>query len=71
MSQTCEYVPVALQEPTIQCNDNLVIIQCQTDRSSLHYRINQAGAFKAYEEPFSIAQDTLVEAYSTYKTQTS
>lgn len=43
-----------LQDPTIQCNDNLVIIQCQTDRSSLYYRINQTGVFKAYEEPFSI-----------------
>lgn len=27
--------------------------------------------FKLYEEPFAITQDTLVEAYSTYKEQTS
>ena len=47
------------------------MLSCATPRSSIFYRLNQTGDFKKYEEPFTISQDTLVEAYSTYKTQTS
>jgi len=67
----CEYVPIVVSAPSIRCDDNLVIITCATPRVTLHYRLNQAGDFKEYEEPFSISQDTLVEAYATYKSQTS
>ena len=71
VSQECTYVPVTLYAPTIRCDENLVMLSCATPRSSIFYRLNQTGDFKKYEEPFTISQDTLVEAYSTYKTQTS
>ena len=71
VSTTCTYVPISLADPTIRCDENLVIISCSTPRTTLYYRLDQVGNFQKYEQPFSISQDTLVEAYSTYKTQTS
>ena len=71
IEQECTYVPVQLAEPTIRCDENLVIIGCATPRSTIFYRLNQIGDFRTYDEPFTISQDTTVEAYSTYKSQTS
>ena len=71
VSETCTYVPIVLSAPTIRCNENLVILACITPRASIYYRLNQTGDFRLYEEPFSITQNTLVEAYSMYKSQTS
>ena len=71
ISQTCQYVPIELEVPSIRCDENLVILSCSTPRASIYYRTNQVGNFKLYEEPFAIVEDTLVEAYSTYKQQTS
>ena len=67
VSQTCTYVPVVLADPTISCDDNLVIITCSTPRSTIYYRLGQSGDFSQYEGPFGITQTTTVEAYSTYK----
>ena len=71
VSEICTYTPVTLVAPEIMCDNNYVIITCETARSSIYYRTNQIGEFRLYQEPFSISQDTLVEAYSTYKQQTS
>ena len=71
VTETCTYVPVELVAPTILCDNNLVIITCATARSEIHYRLRQTGDFQLYQEPFNITQTTVVEAYSTYKNQTS
>lgn len=71
VSQVCTYIPIVISSPTIRCDENLVIISCTTPRVTLHYRTNGSGDFRTYEEPFSIQQNTLVEAYATYKNQTS
>ena len=54
VTQVCEYVPVVLSNPSIRCDDNLVIITCSTPRSTIYYRLGQSGDFAQYEEPFSI-----------------
>ena len=71
VSEECTYVPVVLAAPTMRCDENLVIISCATPRANIFYRLNQTGNFVAYVEPFMISQNTIVEAYSTYKSQTS
>lgn len=71
VSQTCTYVPIELADPTIRCDENLVIISCSTPRVTLHYRLNGTGDFQTYEEPFYISANATVEAYATYKNQTS
>ena len=71
VSEECTYVPVTLYAPTIRCDENLVMLSCTTSRASIFYRLNQTGDFRAYVEPFTISQNTIVEAYSTYKNQTS
>ena len=71
VSETCVYVPVVLADPVIECVDNVVEITCDTHRAEIYFRRNEIGQFELYEEPFTIEEDTLVEAYSTYKQQTS
>ena len=71
VSETCVYVPVVLADPVISCEDNVVEITCETSRAEIYFRRNEVGEFVLYEEPFTIEEDTLVEAYSTYKQQTS
>ena len=71
VSQTCTYVPVVLAAPTISCAGNLVTIACTTPKSAIHYRLGEQGEFSLYGQPIEIEADTVVEAYSTYKGQTS
>ena len=71
VSETCEYVPIVVSAPTISCANNIVELECTTPRSEIFYRTGGAGEFVAYMAPFEIFEDTLVEAYSTYKQQTS
>ena len=62
---------MVLAAPVISCEDNVVEITCETSRAAIYFRCNEVGEFALYEEPFTIEEDTLVEAYSTYKQQTS
>ena len=71
VSQSCIYVPVTLVAPTIDCSNNLVVVSCTTPRAAVYCRLGGAGSFSLYEGPFEISQDTLVEAYSSYREQTS
>ena len=71
VSEECTYVPVVLEDPVITCEDNIVEIACSTHRAEIYFRRNEVGQFELYEEPFAIEETTLVEAYSTYKQQTS
>ena len=69
--ETCVYVPVVLAQPVITCNGQLVTITCATDRSEIYYRLNETGEFSLYTQQIPISEDTVVEAYSTYRNQTS
>jgi len=71
VSESCTFIPITLADPSIRCDENLVIITCSTARTTIYYRLNQVGDFRTYEEPIEISADTFVEAYSTYKNQTS
>ena len=71
VTQTCTYVPVVLATPVITCSDNVVTITCATSRSQIYYRLDGVGSFVLYSSPIEIIADTDVEAYSTYKNQTS
>jgi hypothetical protein len=70
-TQTCTYAPIVLANPRIACNDNMVSIGCFTPRSTIYYRIGDSGNFTAYDGAFFINENTSVQAYSTYKNQTS
>ena len=69
--ETCVYVPVVLAQPVITCNGQLVTITCATNRSEIYYRLNETGEFSLYTAQIPILEDTVVEAYSTYRNQTS
>jgi hypothetical protein len=71
VSQKFSYEGEALANPVIQCNNNHVIITCTTYGSLILYRTGGTGQYQAYQGQFSISEDTLVEAYSTYNGQTS
>lgn len=71
VTETCTYVPIVLSAPVISCSDNLVTITCATNRSQIYYRLDGIGSFALYSAPIQISADTDVEAYSTYKNQTS
>ena len=71
VEETCVYTPVVLAAPVISYADNVIDISCSTIRAQIYYRLNQEGTFLLYEEPIIITEDTYVEAYSTYKNQTS
>ena len=46
-------------------------ITCATNRSEIYYRLNETGEFSLYTAQIPILEDTVVEAYSTYRNQTS
>ena len=71
VAQTCTYVPIAIADPVISCVDNIVSIACMPTRAEIFYRTNGSGSYQTYTIPFEINADTLVEAYATYKQQTS
>ena len=71
VTETCTYIPITLVAPNILCNDNEVVLTCSTPRASIYFRTGGTGDYQLYQEPFAIVEDTLVEAYSTYKNQTS
>ena len=71
VEETCVYVPVVLAQPVITCNGQLVTITCATNRSEIYYRLNETGEFSLYTQQIPISEDTVVEAYSTYRNQTS
>ena len=48
-----------------------MVLTCSTPRASIYFRTGGTGDYQLYQEPFAIVADTLVEAYSTYKNQTS
>ena len=69
--QTCTYAPVELKAPVIICDGEEVFISCETTAATINYRLNQEGSYSAYTTSFNIAEDTVVEAYSTYRGRVS
>ena len=71
VSATCVYSPIVLVSPVITCDGEFVTITCETQDSTILYKIGQEGTYAAYTVPFSISADTTVYAYSQYNGQTS
>lgn len=71
VEETCEYVPVVLEDPEITCDGEEVTITCDTIGAEIYYRTGQQGNYVLYSTPFPIYADTVVEAYSVYGVQTS
>ena len=71
VSQNCIYNPVVLEDPIITCDGENVTITCNTQGSSIYYRLDQSGSYALYSAPIAITADTLVEAYSTVNGKTS
>ena len=69
--ETCVYSPIVLTAPTILCNGDQITITCNTANAEIYYRLNQQGNYTIYTTPISILQDTLVEAYSSYRGRVS
>lgn len=64
-------VKEGLSNPDIICDGLNVTITCETQGSSIYYRLNEAGTFGLYSLPIPITADTIVEAYSVYSGETS
>lgn len=71
VEETCEYIPVVLEDPEITCDGIEVTITCDTAGAEIYYRTGQEGSYVLYTAPFPIYADTVVEAYSVYGVQTS
>ena len=64
-------VKEGLSNPDITCDGLNVTITCETQGSSIYYRLNEVGKFGLYSLPIPITADTIVEAYSVYSGETS
>ena len=64
-------VKEGLSNPDITCDGLNVTITCETQGSSIYYRLNEIGTYSAYTAPIAITADTIVEAYSVYSGETS
>lgn len=64
-------VKEGLSNPDITCDGLNVTITCETQGSSIYYRLNETGTFGLYSLPIPITADTIVEAYSVYSGETS
>ena len=64
-------VKEGLSNPDITCDGLNVTITCETQGSSIYYRLNEVGTFGLYSLPIPITADTIVEAYSVYSGETS
>ncbi len=62
---------VLLLPPEVAFDGETIELECDTAGAEIHYRLGQTGDFALYTGPISIAQDTVVEAYSTYQSHTS
>ena len=71
VSATCIYSPIVLVSPVITCDGEFVTITCETQNSTILYKIGQEGTYTTYSVPFAISADTTVYAYSQYNGQTS
>jgi len=69
--ETCTYSPVVLVAPVILCNGEQITITCSTQNAVINYRLNQEGAYSEYTTPITISEDTLIEAYSSYRGRVS
>ena len=65
------YPDDGIGEPVITCDGKYVEINCDTPAADIFYRIGSSGQFSQYEAPFEINSTVTVQAYSTYRGQTS
>ena len=62
---------VLLLPPEVSFYGDTIELECDTVGAEIHYRLGQTGDFALYTGPIAIVEDTIVEAYSTYRSQTS
>lgn len=55
-----------LYTPVIVCDDNEIIISCDTSEAVIYYRLNQSGNYTQYVSPIAISENTIVESYAMY-----
>ena len=63
--------PIVLARPVISCDGEYVTITCETQGSSIYYRLDQTGTYSLYTSPIEISRTTVVEAYSVLNNNTS
>ena len=68
------YDDIAIATPVVTCDvNNLVTITCDTSGATIYYKTGQtrAAEYTVYTAPFTISEDTVVEAYSELNGETS
>ena len=61
-----------IDDPVITCTDGQTItITCETQGSSIYYRLNNTGEYILYTDPISIHEDTTIQAYSQLEAEKS
>ena len=61
-----------IADPVITCTDGQTItVTCETQGSSIYYRLNNTGEYILYTGPISIHEDTTIQAYSQLETEKS
>jgi hypothetical protein len=61
-----------LYPPVISFNgEDTIVLTCDTENATIHYRLNQNGEYQLYTQPIVIIQDAVVEAYSALDSHTS
>lgn len=66
-----DYGAVQVDDPEISCDGSDVTITCETEDSSIYYRLNETGNYSAYTAAIAISADTIVEAYATLSGESS
>lgn len=60
-----------IEKPVIDCDGEIVTINCDTPSVDIYYRLNQSGQFEVYTDAIEITADTIVEAYAYLNGETS
>ena len=61
-----------IENPVITCTDGQTItITCETQGSSIYYKLNNSGNYILYTGPISIHEDTTIQAYSQLEAEKS
>ena len=69
VSENC--VAAVIAEPVISCNGRYVTITCETENTTIHYKLGENGEYTTYNDPIAISTDTDVYAYATRGSKSS
>ena len=53
-----------IEAPNIDTINNTIVLTCDTQGTTIYYRLNQYGSYIAYTTPIDIEEDTVIQTYA-------